>query len=156
MSGQEMMLMNDVLSRERVWGSELDPVPCPKERRKGTGRRQYPKECYWRAGNFALSQPDVTLVHALVGNRVIPMIHAWCELPEGLVYDGVDNEFYRTDEYRNLVGVVAEARYSVQEAAGRFVENKHWGPWEEAEELLRGCYDHASIADTLLHEYVTR
>src|SRR5215204_1723272 len=117
-------------ARMRIFATELEPVPCPKNRRKGTGRRTWPGHCYERAGRYQLEQRDVTLVHALIR---IGIFHAWCELPEGLVYDGVDNAFYDATQYRAHVGVHAEKRYTVKEAAHRMIAANMWDCWDARE-----------------------
>jgi hypothetical protein len=77
------------------------------------------------AGRYQLIHTDVTVVHARVREGYI---QAWCELPEGVVFDGVDNAFYTTSEYRAHLGVIDEERYTAREAAELACRLGAWAP----------------------------
>ena len=113
----------------------IQSVPCPPGRKKGTGRKPWPKQCFARAGMYQGAQPDVILVHALILGGII---HAWCELPEGVLFDGSRNLFYDTMEYRNNVDVIKEVRYTSLETAQKLQEcaenhgEMFWDAWDKA------------------------
>lgn len=117
-------------------GEGVTRVPVPKERRRGSGRRPYPKQCYARAGMYQLEHPDVTLVHGIVDKGLGPFVHAWCELPEGLVFDGADNAFYDLTEYRRRLRVASERRYSARDAAERAYRTGIWSAWDIPDSVL--------------------
>lgn len=110
----------------------LDPVPTPVGRRRGVGRKPHPKACFERASLYQLEHPDVTLVHGVVtaGDIVLVFAHAWCELPEGVVFDGVDNAFYPTPAYREHLRVGREHRYTSKQAAERLLATGWYGGWD--------------------------
>ena len=111
--------------------SDLTSMPNPAGRsRRGIGRSPKPKQCYARAGQYQLEHPDVTLVHGIIDTGLGYFVHAWCELPEGIVFDGADNAFYRTGEYRAHVSVALELRYTTKQAAERVVESGAWANWD--------------------------
>jgi hypothetical protein len=59
----------------------------------------YPQECYYRAHRYATHparmEEGVFLVHGETG--LLFGGHAWVELPNGLVFDGVFQQFYPLD-----------------------------------------------------------
>ncbi len=59
----------------------------------------YPQECYYRAHRYATHpgrmEEGVFLVHGETG--LLFGGHAWVELPDGLVFDGVFQQFYPLD-----------------------------------------------------------
>ena len=58
--------------------------------------------------------------------------HAWVELPAGLVFDGVRQQFYDGAGYRRALGAVAEAAYGPAAAAAWLRATGHWGPWHRS------------------------
>ena len=52
-----------------------------------TGRRAEPKACFQNATLLMLEQPDLTYVEGKVSVYGLPIDHAWCVDPDGLVID---------------------------------------------------------------------
>ena len=70
-------------------GDGLQTVQVSATRAAGIGRRK-PKRCFAEAAKFQERHDHVTLVHALIQTPDMhPFLHAWCELPEGVVFDAL-------------------------------------------------------------------
>lgn len=111
-------------------GDRLTTAVVSPSRRERVRRRR-PKRCYPAAAEYQLDHPDVTLIHAEIWPRGMhPFGHAWCELPEGIVFDGADGRFYPLAEYRQHVRPVSEVKYSAAEALADLLASPHWGPWK--------------------------
>jgi hypothetical protein len=54
------------------------------------------------------------------------------ELPAGLVFDGVRQQFYDGAGYRRALGAIAEVAYGPAAAAAWLRATGHWGPWHRA------------------------
>lgn len=66
----------------------------------------YPQECFFRSLHYAKHEsrflvPDVWLVHGRCG--LFFGQHAWVELPDGLIFDGVFQQFFRKDDWRHHI-----------------------------------------------------
>jgi hypothetical protein len=62
----------------------------------------YPQECFVRAYHYAVHldrccEKGIWLVHGECAMAFGP--HAWVELPDGLVFDGVFQQFYRLEDW---------------------------------------------------------
>jgi hypothetical protein len=113
-------------------------VTVPPEWRVGTRRkikRPRWKACYVAAVQYVLSHPDLapTLVHGTYMRDPwpVPTPHAWVEIESTTVYDGVTGRFYDRTSYYETTHAVAEAKYSVREAAERMLSENHCGPWHD-------------------------
>jgi hypothetical protein len=66
----------------------------------------YPHECFYRSYRYAtdpvrLSEKTIRLVH---GECVLALgPHAWVELPDGLVFDGVFQQYYRIEDWETEI-----------------------------------------------------
>jgi len=102
------------------------------------------KKCFDYICNLPESCPEeikqqVKLIHGfyygypgdIVSELEEPVIHAWIELPEGIIFDGDLQRFYKQGEYYRLLGCVKEAEYSIEEAARQVVNNKNYGIWHK-------------------------
>lgn len=109
----------------------LQPVDVSPDRRDRRYRHRA-KRCYELAGRYQTNHPDVILVHAPQHgwNNVMPIHHAWCELPEGLVYEPYDGKFYGLAAYRAARQPADdEQRYTRTQAAQLIGSTGTWGPW---------------------------
>ena len=66
----------------------------------------YPQECFYRAYSYAthlsrFSTKGIWLVHGECG--LCFGCHAWVELPDGLVFDGVFQQFYRIEDWEKRI-----------------------------------------------------
>ena len=83
------------------------------------------------------------LVHGRCHAGPVAWGHAWVELPAGLVFDGVRQQFYDGAGYRHALGAVAEAAYGPAAAAAWLRATGHWGPWHRGP--AEGCPDPARL-----------
>src|SRR5687767_11956716 len=102
------------------------------------GRRHW-ADCYRRASDYVLAHtPEhgkcppiegMRLVHGLCGDASDVWAHAWVELPSGLVFDGVRQEFYDREGYSQVLHAVAEATYDATAMIEQMRESVRYGPW---------------------------
>jgi hypothetical protein len=61
----------------------------------------YPRQCYERAYEYAIHESRCLEKHHFVLGETSLALggHAWVELPNGLVFDGVFQRFYRREDY---------------------------------------------------------
>lgn len=61
----------------------------------------YPRQCYQRAYDYAIHESRCLEKHHLVHGETRLALggHSWVELPNGLVFDGVFQRFYRREDY---------------------------------------------------------
>jgi hypothetical protein len=72
----------------------------------------YPRECYARALHYALGLRQSEGVFLVHGESVFSLGgHAWVELPDGLVFDAVFEQFYRHEAYYDKNIIMARAWY---------------------------------------------
>src|SRR5262245_19990386 len=119
--------------------SELAPFErrdVPAHLKRGMRPGYYPRRCYERAGNYAVShaaEPGVVLVHGTVivhvGHVVSPAPHAWAEIGAGLVYEGTVGRFYEREGYYRAYSPSVARTYTGHEAARMMRSEGHWGPW---------------------------
>jgi len=100
---------------------------------KKTKHKKRSGRCFELAFSYLLGNEDKILVHGSVqhisGNQ---MAHAWIENHEGDVYDLVKNEIYNGDEYYRKFNARKMFSYTVKDAANKFTEHNHSGPWEQS------------------------
>jgi len=113
----------------------IEVQPPDRLRRETQPDRSFPGRCYEKAFAFVLAhanEPGIVLVHGRIvagGPRAID--HAWVELSDGVVFDGVAQRFYQTAGYYGLCEAVAEANYTPTEAARLALATGHHGPWHK-------------------------
>jgi hypothetical protein len=129
-------------ARRRARTAALAPHARPVGAGLARGTRpgaRYWGDCYRRAAAYVLAHAPggdpgppprgLTLVHGRCRVGPVAWGHAWVELPAGLVFDGVRQQFYDGAGYRRALGAVAEAAYGPAAAAARAAATGHWGPW---------------------------
>jgi len=104
-------------------------------------QRDFTGDCYRAAYQWASASKKQgwTLVHGTVlSGRLEKRIgHAWCERGEDVMDLAMPvgmRDFKRDEYYRTLKPEVSK-RYSDQHAVFLFLRNRHYGPWEESEQL---------------------
>lgn len=117
--------------------SVFEVVP-PEEYRTGKQKRYYPKKCFEKAFQYMIDvrPKDGVLVHGKYSPFKGPedlfsyMEHAWLELPEDIVFDGVLQRLYRKVDYYNYYHAVKVYEYTYGEAVKKASIDYTSGPWE--------------------------
>jgi hypothetical protein len=101
--------------------------------------RRYWGDCYRRAADYVLARvlrggpcPSVeglTLVHGTCRAGLLQWGHAWVELPGGLVFDGVRQQFYEPAGYHRILQTTAEATYRPEAVMAQLRATQRYGPW---------------------------
>src|SRR5437016_6217129 len=101
-------------------GADIDIADVNRSTFKAVSpKRRYRSQCFEKALEFTLKNRNIVglqLVHGTI-LKGIPIDHAWVELPGDVIFDPVDQEFYKGASYKTTLGSVAEARYKPSEAA---------------------------------------
>ena len=103
-------------------------------------KQDFTGDCYRAAYSWAstLKRQGWTLVHGIVLNAQVGQLkHAWCERGEAVVDLAMPvgmREFTREEYYRVLEPEITK-RYPAELAVFLFLRNRHYGPWEESEQL---------------------
>ena len=77
---------------------------------------------------------DIRLVHGtyLCGGTCLDGTgHAWVEIGDDVVFDGVVQRFYDRASYYRVQGATKSATYSVEEAGAMLLREYNWGPWHD-------------------------
>ena len=95
--------------------------------------------CFKNAANYLVEHDlaDARLVHGTVSilqaksadGAGVPIDHAWVECG-GVVYDGVQRQFYDKADYYEKMRAAARRAYSREDALVNMLKHKHFGPWE--------------------------
>jgi hypothetical protein len=103
--------------------------------------KRYWTDCYRRASDYVLArarQPGpclpadgVLLVHGVCRDDHVMWAHAWVELPDGVVFDGVRQQFYDRDGYYRTLRATAEATYDAAAMREQMRARRHYGPWHD-------------------------
>ena len=117
----------------------MQPIDAaiPAYLRKGQGRKRHPQACYEKAAHYIschFGDESVRLVHGRVvpnGDWKIRYAHAWVEIGDAIVFDGVEQHFYDREDYYREMEPVVEAMYAPHEAAGLISETRHSGRWRK-------------------------
>ena len=104
-------------------------------------KRDFTGDCYRAAYQWASASKGQgwTLVHGTVlsgrlGKRIG---HAWCERGDDVMDLAMPvgvRDFKRDEYYKTLKPEVSK-RYSAEHAVFLMLRNRHYGPWEESEQL---------------------
>jgi hypothetical protein len=104
-------------------------------------KQDFTGDCYRAAYSWASASKGQgwTLVHGIVlseraGKR---MGHAWCERGEDVMDLAmpVGMRDFKRDKYYKILMPEVSKRYAGQHAVFLFLRNRHYGPWEESEQL---------------------
>lgn len=97
-----------------------------------------PGKCFEDAEGIVLNAPPdsgLALAHGkCLGPDGGEILHAWVEVPGGLVYDAVLGRIYEWDIYRQTVRAVPYRRYSAAQVAALANVTDNHGPWNREEE----------------------
>jgi len=104
-------------------------------------KQDFAGDCYRAAYSWASASKGqgLTVVHGTVlsesaGKR---MNHAWCERGEDVIDIAmpVGMRDFKRDKYYEILEPEVCKRYAAQHAVFLFLRNRHYGPWEEHEQL---------------------
>lgn len=103
-------------------------------------RQNFTGDCYRAAYKWASASKGQgwTVVHGTVLNAQTGRLkHAWCELGEAVIDLAmpVGMRKFKTAEYYRILEPDVTKRYSAEHAVLLFVRNRHYGPWDESEQL---------------------
>ena len=111
--------------------------------------KRYWADCYRRACEYVLahSRTDgsygpiagMRLVHGVCRDGDVVWAHAWVDLPGGIVFDGVRQQFYDRAGYRRVMHATEEATYDAGGMVERMLGTRRYGPWHA------GVLGHAAI-----------
>ncbi len=103
-------------------------------------RQDFTGDCYHGAYKWASATRGQgwTVVHGSVRSLEVGRLnHAWCERGEEVIDLAMPvgmRDFKRAEYYRVLEPDVTR-RYPAKHAILLFLRNRHYGPWEESEQL---------------------
>lgn len=101
----------------------------------GKPKRLNPKNCYEKAFRYVADKRDlneIKLVHGLYKPETIKNHcgHAWVEIPDGIIFDGVMQRFYRKEGYYKYYQAIKQNEYNRSEMYKEgFKCGGHYGPW---------------------------
>ena len=103
--------------------------------------RRHWADCYRRACDYVLAHTPgkgacpplagMRLVHGVCGDATDLWAHAWVELPDGLIFDGVRQVFYDRGGYYQVLHAVAEATYDAPAMIVQMRNSVRYGPWHD-------------------------
>ena len=103
--------------------------------------RRHWADCYRRACNYVLAHTPgkgacpplagIRLAHGVCGDATDQWAHAWVELPDGLIFDGVRQAFYDRGGYYQVLHAVAEATYDAPAMIEQMRASLRYGPWHD-------------------------
>ena len=130
--------------RRRVLTAALAPYVRQVDPTLSCGTRpgkRYWRDCYRRAAEYMLTHSPrggpcpavggIALVHGVCRAGSLQWGHAWVELPDSLVFDGVRQQFYDRDGYHRVTQTTVEATYSQEAMVERLRAAEHYGPWHQ-------------------------
>jgi len=103
-------------------------------------RRDFTGDCYHAALEWASATKGQgwTVVHGTIRNLEVGRLkHAWCERGEEVIDLAmpVGMRKFKRDHYYRVAEPEINKRYPDQYAVFLFLRNRHYGPWEESEQL---------------------
>lgn len=128
------------IDREKLTQHEVEPEEIYKT---GKPRRMSPKNCYQKAFKYVSSKSKldgVLLVHGLYKPYAVPHHsgHAWVELPNDIVFDGVIQRFYKKQGYYEYYEIIRQVEYSCSEMYDvGFKAGGTYGPWHYYSKILQ-------------------
>ena len=104
-------------------------------------QQDFTGDCYRAAYSWASAtkRQGWTLVHGSVLSVRAgkPIDHAWCERGEEVIDLAmpIGMRDFRRDEYYRVLKPTISKRYPAELAVFLFLRNRHYGPWEDSEQL---------------------
>lgn len=122
--------------------SMTDPTKMTQEKLRQLMNKKALREghCYETAADYVFTHEGCYLIH---GKRthgikgIAPAGHAWVELEDGRIYDGVEDWVYEKELYfdPSFEGAVEEKRYTRRQAGQlTLYSGKYGGPWSRRQE----------------------
>lgn len=92
--------------------------------------------CYELAGRVMLNEDGseaFALVHGTANSGFAEQRigHAWIELPDGVIYEPIFNEYMTGAEFNSRAKPSECQRYTRMQTAKLLVHAGHWGPWTD-------------------------
>ena len=89
-------------------------------------------QCYKKAWEYAVDHEveGMRVVHGTYGGG-LNIDHAWVELPEGVLFDGVTQRFYQREGYYSISKAIKEVEYDVITLCRLLGDEGHFGPFHE-------------------------
>ncbi len=89
-------------------------------------------QCYRRAFSYvqAHQMDEAVLVHGSVFADARHSPHAWVELPDEIVFEGVLQHFYNKAMYYKFRDAKPTYRYTAAQARSLLISNGNYGAWE--------------------------
>lgn len=127
-----MTKVNKVKQKEEKFIAELAHCEITVNDNLKTGKKvkYYPNKCYEKADEYLLDKrhiKGIKLVHGLYTIFEIP--HAWVELPDDIVFDGVLQRFYKKEGYYDTYQIKKIKEYSAEEAYTKMIETGRHDFW---------------------------
>jgi hypothetical protein len=120
-----------MLIHHELWPCVVDFPPWVVRRFRA--RRKFPKSSFKRSCLFVLDHLEVegvTLVHGFI-HIPVPISYAWVELPEGLVFDGIEQLCFQGQHYKYIRQATVDIAYTPQAMLEEMLQSDHFGPWRE-------------------------
>jgi len=127
--------------REKVQLIEAQPTA---EQAKGVRKNVFLAQCYRMAAQYVFEHPGARLIHGTIRHRQGPLAdkviqHAWVDLQDGKVFDGVLQKFFEKTSYYRFWRAKEQRSFSQIDAA-RLLVNGDSSKWKDKR-------DRASLTD---------
>jgi len=89
------------------------------------------KDCFRKAFEYAFEHQvqGIRIVHGTHRNEYFE--HAWVELPDGVLFDGVLQRFYDRERYYSITNAIKIVEYSLKAYSELMSNEGHFGPFHE-------------------------
>lgn len=121
---------------------ELIEAQPSTEQSKGVRKKIFAGDCYRRAAKYVLEHEDgARLVHGTIWHRYGPnagkvIQHAWVDLRDGKVFDGVVQKFFQKESYYRFARAKEKQSFSRNETIKLIIASPTWGPWAKKDEHI--------------------
>ena len=90
------------------------------------------RQCYPNALLYAVDHHNIEGMRLVQGVNNLFGEHAWVELPNNIVFDGVLQRFYAQDRYYSTTSARKEAEYTWEAATSKYMISGGHGPWHSS------------------------
>ena len=87
------------------------------------------RQCYLNALLYALDHHNIEGLRLVHGVNCQFLDHAWVDLPNRIVFDGVLQRFYTQELFYSVTHARNKAEYTWEEASAKFIRAGGYGPW---------------------------
>lgn len=142
------------------WGAEFEGMSWEIETHATVPRVYAPHltRCYEISAHLALALDggghyEPTLVHGIIrdhGNDSASVAHGWVEIDHPthgtVVYEPGSNTIYLLDDFKRMFSPIIFEKYSVEDARTTMIQNRNWGPWDDASDAWYEAYEQGGNA----------